>query len=151
MNSIEIAKEILKLQEQINALRTIQMGWQPVFLQTPLTSTSWDGDSFSTTTKTKIDLSAVFGVPAGVKGVFVRLLAWDSGSAGSANAAIGLSPNDTGASIALNCWLAGNTNSKRTDVSGIVPCNSDGDIYYQAWASGAGTLTVYLQVWGYWI
>lgn len=51
-------------------------GWH--FLTTPLTSTSWDGDARSTTAKTKIDLSAVFGVPAGAKGILVRLVARDS-------------------------------------------------------------------------
>ena len=46
---------------------------RPVFLTTPLTSTAWDEDSYSTTAKTLIDLSEVFGVPAGVKAVMVKI------------------------------------------------------------------------------
>jgi hypothetical protein len=33
----------------------------------------------------------------------------------------------------------------------IVPCTAGGDLYYQTLASGAGTLDVVIQIWGYWI
>jgi len=32
-----------------------------------------------------------------------------------------------------------------------VPCNADGDIYYQISASGASTFDVWIQIWGYYI
>jgi hypothetical protein len=83
-NEIALMREIAILQNQIDALRTIQQGWQPVFLSSPLTSTSWDGDSFSTTAKTLIDLSAVFSAPAGIKAISVFVRLNDSASA-SAN------------------------------------------------------------------
>jgi len=71
-----------ELERLINKMRPVISGWTPHWIYanmpewvanggtalTPLTSTAWDGgDAFSTTAKTLIDLSAVFGVPAGVK------------------------------------------------------------------------------------
>ena len=113
----------------------------------PLTSTAWDGDSFSTTAKTLIDLSAVFGVPAGVKAVDVKVMIRDSAS-GSYGALIVLSPNSTSYSgKAFQC--GGLPNDSMHRASAIVPCNSDGDIYYQLDASGAGTLDVWIEIWGY--
>lgn len=120
-----------------------------VWLTTPLTSTSWDGDARSTTAKTVIDLSAVFGVPANAKAVNVRLLARDSGSAGMVTVRFGLAPNSTANSIALSCWPGGKTNDAYDENSGWVPCDANGDIYFQCVASGAGTLDVILEIWGY--
>ena len=123
---------------------------RPVFLTTHLTSNSWDGDSFSTTAKTKIDLSDVFGVPAGVKAVLVRLAARDSGSA-AYDAYLGLSPNDVAADISINIRLQGHENDQILEQSLICPCNVDGDIYYQTKASDTGTLDCWLWIWGYWL
>lgn len=123
-------------------------GW--TFLITPLTSTAWDGDAFSTTAKTKIDLSVVFGVPAGVKAVLVRMVARDSGSS-SGYCQIGLSPNNTADSVALQAYLQDVANDVYVTTSGIVPCDVNGDVYYQVTASGAGTLDVVIQIWGYWL
>jgi hypothetical protein len=119
-------------------------------LTTPLTSTSWDGDSFSTTTKTKIDLSSVFGVPAGVKMVKVKLSARDSGSA-SHEVYFQLSPNDTHLPNAVLLFLSGTPNNKFRSVSGDCPCDKNGDIYYEISASGTDTMDVYMEIWGYWI
>ena len=147
MDDIALMREIAKLQNQIDALRTIQQGWQPVFLSVPLTSTSWNGDAFSTTAKTKIDLSAVFGTPAGIKAidVFVRLN--DSASA-SANYWMALAPVDT-ASVGV-FFQASTINDRQNYGSAIIPCDANGDIYYQISASGAGTMDVLMQIWGYW-
>lgn len=119
-------------------------------LTTPLTSSDWDLDSFSTTGKTLIDLSAVFGVPAGVKAVLVELRARDSGSA-SANCSIGLSPNDTHNQWALTCKPYDRPNDTTEIVSGIVPCDANGDIYYQTIATGSGTLDASILIWGYFL
>ena len=115
-----------------------------IALKTPLGSTSWDGDTFSTTAKTLIDLSSVFGAPDNITEAQVRFLAWDSGSGASTDCWIGASPNNIANNISLACWLAGNPNSIRTDVSSFVACDSNGDIYYQIKATGAGTLTAYM-------
>lgn len=122
-------------------------GWH--FLTTPLTSTSWDGDSFSTTAKTLIDLSAVFGVPAGVKAVMVYI-AWQDSASSTSNCYVCLSPNNVaGSGIFFGAY--GQGNDKRLFNGGIVPCDANGDIYYQIKASGADTMDVWLEVWGYWL
>ena len=123
---------------------------RPVFLTTPLTSTAWDGDSFSTTAKTKIDLSVVFGVPAGIKAVLVRLAARDSGSS-AGYCQFGLSPNATFDSVAAQAYLQGVPNDVYVSVNGIVPCDVNGDVYYQITSSGTGTLDAFIEIWGYWL
>jgi hypothetical protein len=119
------------------------------WLQAPLISTNWNGDARSTTAKTKIDLSSEFGVPAGVTAVYVRLYVRDSGSAGASNLYFGLSPNDTDASLTLAPRPNHITNDDVLEAAGVVPCNADGDIYYQCVASGAGTMDVWIEIWGY--
>ena len=119
-----------------------------VFLLAPLTSTSWDGDSFSTAAKTKIDLSAVFGVPAGVRGVLAKVAIRDSGAVASF-CWLMLSPNDT-ASQGPATTVCTPIADRYTHASHIVPCDANGDIYYQIVASGASTMDVVLEIWGYW-
>jgi hypothetical protein len=119
------------------------------FLSTPLTSTSWDGDSYSTTAKTLIDLSSVFGVPAGVKAVYVQMAIRDSASS-TTDAWIVLGADNTdGKGINFGC--GGLANDMWARPAAIVPCNTDGDIYYQINASGTSTFDVYLFIWGYWL
>ena len=121
-----------------------------VFLLAPLTSTSWDGDAYSTTAKTKIDLSAVFGVPAGVRGVLCYVAVQDSAAAGAGGTyMLRLAPNATaGQGLAVNCI---STNDSLNRGCLLVPCDANGDIYYQIVASGASTLDAILEIWGYWI
>ena len=138
-----------RLEREVERLR-VQENGKFVALTTPLTSTSWDGDSFSTTSKTLIDLSSVFGVPAGVKAILVRLTARDSGSSSGYNY-IGLSPNNTDGSVAIQAYLQGVPNDVIKTDNGICPCNVDGDVYYQITASGTGTLDAWIEIWGYWL
>ena len=142
-------KRLTKLEREVERLRVKE---KQVFvpLTTPLTSTAWDGDAFSTTTKTLIDLSAVFGVPAGVKGIFVRLVARDSGSS-AGYCQLSLSPNATAGSVAAQAYLQGVPNDVYVSVNGIVPCDENGDVYYQIVASGTGTLDAIIEIWGYWL
>jgi len=123
-------------------------GWH--FLTTPLTSTSWDGDSYSTTAKTLIDLSEVFGVPARAKGILVRLAARDSGSS-AGYCHFSLSPNAIDKSVAVQAYLHGVPNDVYVSVNGVVPCDANGDVYYQIAASGTGTLDAIIEIWGYWL
>jgi len=121
------------------------------YFTTPMTSTAWDGgDAFSTTAKTLIDLSAVFGVPAGVKAVLIKSQVADSGSA-SGIAYLNLSPNNTAGTAPHANKVSGMANSYTNHVSAIVPCNANGDIYYQIGATGSGTMSVLLEIWGYYI
>lgn len=122
---------------------------RPVFLTTPLTSTSWDGDARSTTAKTKIDLSAVFGVPAGVKAVRLKIAMRDSGSA-SSSPLFQLSGISTGTNYSFTL-IASEINDRFVYAEPIVPCDANGDIYYQITASGSGTMDIYLEIWGYWL
>ena len=124
-------------------------GYIFVPLTTPLTSTSWDGDSFSTTAKTVIDLSAVFGAPAGIKAVNVVVALKDSGSAAGDGRLI-LSANNT-ANIGIPFDCNGQANDSWEREFGTVPCDANGDIYYQTIATGAGTLDIVIQIHGYFI
>lgn len=153
-------EEINRLKQDIAALRSGGNGWnrfpplavlasypKHVNLEAPLTSTSWDGDAHSTTAKTLIDLSAVFGVPDGIKSVDVFVMIRDSGSS-STDPWIILSPNDTTYSgKQFGCGGLANDTYNRTSFT--VTCDENGDIYFQISASGAGTFYVYLQIWGY--
>lgn len=115
------------------------------------TSTSWDGDSYSTTAKTLIDLSAVFGIPAGVKMILVRLIARDIGSAGAGSCYFGVSPDNIATSLPGSVRLEGRPNDEANESTFPCPCNSDGDIYYQLVATGSGTLDAWIEIWGYWL
>jgi len=136
--------------DKLDGLDSTAFG-RPVFLAAPLTSTAWDGDAFSTTSKTLIDLSTVFGVPAGVKAILVQLLARDSGSAASTLVFFGVSPNDTDGSLAIMSVQRGLPNDTMVYETGICPCDSNGDIYYQITASGTDTMDCYIRIWGYWL
>jgi len=133
--------------DKLDGLDSTDFG-RPVFLTTPLTSTDWDGDAYSSTTKTKIDLSEVFDVPAGIKAVLVWVAVRDSASQ-TTDCFFRLSPVSTGsAGMTVNCDYV---NDRYGRHSLIVPCDANGDIYYQINASGTGTMDVYLQIWGYWL
>ena len=150
MNVIDGILSTLKdLAKRINRLETQgQPTW--VYLTAPLTSVDWDGDAHSTTAKTLIDLSVIFGAPAGIKAILVHAVASDSGSVG-AETYFGISPNDTAGSSALVCYLTGQVNDWGVVDTGVCPCDSNGDIYYQIVASGANTLDATLRIWGYMI
>lgn len=137
-------KALLKRVSSLEARR--QPTW--VFLTTPKTSTSWDGDAYSTTAKTLIDLSAVFGVPAGVKAILAKVVIRDSASDGANDNYLVLSPNSNNLSgIYWESW--GRQADKWETHTSVVPCNVDGDVYYQILATGSGTMDVNFTIWGY--
>jgi hypothetical protein len=117
----------------------------------PLTSTSWDGDARSTTAKTLIDLSAVFSVPAGAKAVAVKIGIRDSGSAASASGCyLVLSHESASPAAGGGASCAGLANDALVRIGMLViPCDANGDIYYEVDASGASTLDAWLEIWGY--
>ncbi len=144
----EMMRDILGLQKRVERLEVRESSIY-VPLTAPLTSTSFDGDAFSTTAKTLIDLSVAFGVPAGVKAIDCNVIISDSGSAAQTDIWFILSPTNTNYS-GRSTYCGGLANSARTCNSVIVPCDANGDVYYQCKASGAGTMTVYIQIYGYW-
>jgi len=132
--------------DKLDGLDSTDFG-RPVFLTSPLTSTAWDGDAYSTTaTGTLIDLSAVFGVPDGVKAILARIYARDSAALGTAGLYFRLGPTSinclTVEPIGGDCIVSNN---------GICPCDSNGDVSYSISASGPGTMDCYINIWGYWL
>jgi hypothetical protein len=141
-----LLKKIDELEEEVERLKTQDKAtWK--FLDAPLTSTSWDGDAYSTTAKTLIDLSAVFSAPAGIKAILATTAIRDSASAGGDYYLI-LSPNNVAGQGIYN-RVSGIANDAYHNETYIVPCDSNGDVYYQIAASGAGTMDIFIQIWGY--
>lgn len=127
-------------------------GYVFVPLTTPLTSTSFDGDSFSdVSTCTVIDLSTAFSAPAGIKAVSVRVQARDSASATTDDLHFSLCSSTSTDSWAVSARPSKLTNDHWATASGVVPCNADGDIYYICDASGSDTLDAIIVIFGYWI
>jgi hypothetical protein len=145
----DLLRMIQSLERRVMRLETHEANTF-VPLTTPLISTAWDGDAYSTIAKTLIDLSAVFGAPAGIKAALIRIACRDSASSTTNSLWVILSPNDTAASGAI-VRVSGMPNDYYSDVVFVVPCDDNGDVYYQIAASGAGTMDVVLQIWGYWI
>lgn len=147
----KVIDRLKRLEREVEKLKVRERG-KFVALTTPLTSTSFDGDAFSTTGKTLIDLSTEFSVPAGVKAVYMQVSARDSGSASASPAAnIGFAPNNTDTSYAMQVFLGDKANDVFDVKFGICPCDTNGDIYYQITASGTDTLDAYVYIWGYWL
>ena len=123
------------------AARKAYVDGRVVFLTTPLTSTSWDGDNKTTSDRAIVDLSAVFGVPAGVKAVLMSVQTQGD----TANDYIRFGPDST-YNYALTCrtQVAGQI----MNAYGVVPCNSDGDVYCYPSGTVEG---VWVWIWGYWL
>ena len=147
-----IIQRIKQLEREVERLqkweRPIGGGLTPVFLTTPKTSTSWDGDARSDTSPTKIDLSAVFGVPAGVKAVIIRLLCRDSAAWGTKDLYLSVGPSSTLFSQVVARPAGGDVFIEN---SGICNCDANGDIYYGINASGTNTMDCWIEIYGWWL
>lgn len=118
-------------------------------LATPLTSTSFDGDSFSTVSvSTLIDLGTLFSVPDNVKAVHLRVMLRDSAAWGTDNLYFAMGPSATQYTGGVARTFGGDV---LNDAHFVVSCDSDGNLYYRCNASGSNTLDVWIWVWGYWI
>jgi hypothetical protein len=149
MNAIEgVLSSIKALAKRVGRLE-IQDKPTWVYLDKALTSISFDGDSFSTTAKTGLDLSAAFGAPAGIKAVLFHIELRDSGSAAATTTCWALFSPDNTAGTGIIVRIAGVTNDAIQSAEIVVPCNINGDVYYQIDASGATTLDIWLKIWGY--
>jgi len=113
-----------------------------------LTSTSYDGDLFSTASKTLIDLSAVFGTPGGIMAILLLAAVSDTASAGSDCRIYVGATNSSYIGTAFN---ASEVNSRPGRGMQMCLCNSDGDVYMQRIASGTNTMALTLQIHGYWV
>jgi len=120
-------------------------------LATPKTSSSFNGDSFSTVgTATQIDTSSVFGLPAGVKAILLEITVRDSGSAAATNLYLEVGPSAT-ITYALSCRPHGRPDDSWESVLGIVPCDVNGNVWYKILASNVDTMDVWLRIFGYWL
>ena len=99
------------------------INFQP--LRSPLTHTSFDGDSFSDVgTSTKIENSSWSDtIPTGAVALLMEHVVLDG---------FHFMDDDT--------WKI---------ISQVIPC-TNGDVYYQCESTGAATLDVILKVWGWW-
>ena len=113
---------------------------------TKKTSTAWDGDARSTTGATKIDLSVVFGIPAGVKAVQVRLYARDSAGHPQNGLYFGV-----GYSLAdpflLTVRPIGDDIIQENN--GMVTCDANGDIYFRIGTSSGSSMDCWIEILGY--
>lgn len=153
-NQIDVLKELInkvsfleRELERIKAYDTPGAQFPVKYLRTGIGSASWNGGARSTTAKTVIDLSATFvGVPAGIEAVYIAMIFRDSGSA-AFDALLELGPQSSGVNIQFDC--AGQVNDSWERLAVWIPCDQNGDIYYNINASGVNTMDVYLFVWGW--
>jgi hypothetical protein len=118
----------------------------------PITSSTFNGNAFSTTGKTAITVSTAFsGVPSNAKALYCRVSVRDSGSANNANVWFGLSSNTTGGVFHIGVSPRGLPNDYYSEEDGICPVTANGLIYYQVSASGTATMDVVITVCGYFI
>jgi hypothetical protein len=137
-----------RLERRIAALESIEQPKWTIYADAK-TSGNFNGDAFSTTAKTVIDLSADFSIPAGVRAVLVTVRIRDSASA--ANDCFWILSHENVADTGVRTYCSGLANNAWNAVAHWVDCDANGDIYYQCQASGASTLDCFLRIWGYYI
>lgn len=108
-------------------------------------STAWDGDSKGNTGGTKIDLSAVFGLPAGVKAINARIIG-KANNAGPTDAHYFFCGPSATYDAHSGVYVWGNVYMSET---GIVSCDGNGDIYYTI--SSTATCYCIIRILGYFI
>lgn len=116
-----------------------------------LVPTGFNGDAFSTVASNTAISVVAAGVPSGARAVLLRARSRDDASASTSGAGINLTARSDATRSALSCICGGLPNNYSQATSGIVPCDTDGNIYYITTASGVGTLDVWIEIWGYWL
>lgn len=109
------------------------------YLTTPLTTASWDGDIKSSADNGTIDLSSVFGAPAGIKAALVKVVL----DAGSVDDIVGIGPTMAAqTALEMHYQHAGYQEPHLA----VVPCNASGDLCF---ATLSGSIGITLEIWGY--
>ena len=103
------------------------------------TSTSWDGDAKNG--NTIIDLSAAFGLPAGIKAIAANMLFNDE----TIYVAGGLSKGSTNINEGIR--QVTQVANKFIVCAGIIPCDDNGDVY---WTQSGELDSVFIYITGYW-
>jgi len=114
----------------------------------PLTNTNFNGDSFSDVASwTKIDLSADFSMVPIASAVVLEVSARDSASA-STDCYLAIAG---GSSPTVSQFVGphGLANDAWHRSRLIVPCDANGDLWYQIQASGSNTFDLWLRIFGY--
>lgn len=133
-----IIDRLVRLERAVERLSKIEVP-RGVYLRTRLTSTAWDGDAKAAGDSGVIDLSAVFGVPPGVKAVSVLM----SGVDETVSVLFGVGPDASNQAVQLLTQVA----NVYITVAGVCPCDANGDVYFYT----TGELdNVYLYITGYW-
>jgi hypothetical protein len=116
-------------------------------LSTYLTSGSWEART-GTLAATKQDLSALFGAPAGIYGVVLRLILKTSATHPNTATYFQVGPGSSSSGYGHGA-LYGHGSSMYNDNCVTVGCDSGGDI----WANigGTATVTTYMRILGYFI
>lgn len=160
MFEADILSKLIALEHDVNKLKTLDgldstVFGRPVFVTNEYVSQTLDGTGKSSNaTAIKLDLSTDCKdsnnnyVPNGVKAILCRFLARDSATLGTNNLSAGIGPEVSKFYAATVYPPGGDIWASNTC---IVPCDSNGDIYYRLVASGSGTMDVWLQIWGYWL
>jgi len=112
-----------------------------------LTSTSWDGDAHSSEGATKIDTSAVFGAPAGIKVAVLSVRCRDSATLGATNLRFYFYTETTNI-YDIVVPIGGDVLQNKLV---IIPCDANGDFYYSIVASGTNTMDCWIEMDGYYI
>ncbi len=125
---------------------------ETIYLTTPITDTSWDGDSKSAS-EADLDLSAFGnGCPAGIKSVYVMTQIRDSGS-GAANVDLRLGAAGSDLTVLGNQQIKLIIDQVPNDawrsIVGWCNCSAAGDIRYRIAASGGNLFEIYLNILGY--
>jgi len=137
----ELVRRIADLERRAARLEETEQGPGPVFLTTQLTSASWDGDAKTSANNGIIDLSAVFGAPAGVKAVLVSMNVYSA----TGQLSVSIKPDsDASSAPPLNAHTVAAGYSSR---SAWVPCDANGDVYFLHGSATAAT--VWIEIWGY--
>ena len=137
----ELVRRIAALERRAQRLEEIEQGPGLVFLRTQLTSTSWNGDAKTSANNGILDLSTLFGVPAGIKAVLVGMTVYSTTGAINLELAPDSDANDA---PPLSATTVASSYVSR---SGWVPCDANGDIYFSS--SSATAANVWLEIWGY--
>ena len=138
----KVLNRLTRLEREVGRLRVKERAIGRTYLAAPLTAADWTNASKGLADRATVDLSAVFGVPAGVKAVLMSIQTTDD----TAAQYIRFGPDATN-NFTLTCRTQ--VANQSANVSGIVPCDANGDVY--CYPSNDYILGVQVWIWGYWL